>query len=78
MKPEIFEYTYPDMSTPLEVTIAFDYVIRWNRAIHREYETTEPYIEAVYIGNVDIMPLMRQSTLNLILEAYKESKDVPE
>ena len=72
MKPEVFEYYHPDLNAPMEVTIAFDSV--WRYANGRDYEEIYPYIEAVYVGNTDIMPLLSHYLLNDIMKAYKESK----
>ena len=71
MNVEIYEWVHPDMSTPLEATIAFDSV--WRYANGRDYEEIYPYIEAVYVGNTDIMPLLSHYLLNDIMKAYKES-----
>lgn len=73
MRPEYYDYHHPDMSTPLEATIAFDSV--WRYADGVDYEQIHPYIEAVYVGNVDIMPLLSFDLLNDIMRAYKGSKN---
>jgi hypothetical protein len=73
MKPEIFTYNHPEMNAPLEATIAFDYA--WRHAQGRDYEEIYPYIEAVYIGNVDVMPLLSNYLLNTILNEYKGSRN---
>jgi hypothetical protein len=71
---EIFQWHHPDLNAPLDVSIGFDSVTRYDRQAHRDYETIEPYIEAVYIGNVDIMPIMGDDDLDSILNDYKDSK----
>lgn len=70
---DIFEWTHPDMSTPLQVSIGFDSDWRYDASAHRDYEVVSPYIEAVYIGNVDVMPLMNTHDLNMALKEYKKA-----
>lgn len=74
MNVEIYEWIHPDMSTPLEVSIAFDSILRYG-GNDTEYEEIYPYIEAVYVGNTDIMPLMRMDDLIMCLKDYKESRN---
>lgn len=75
MKPEVFEYHHPDLNAPMEVTIAFDYV--WRYANGQDYEEIYPYIEAVYVKNIDIMPILCDSLLKEILTEYKEQENDP-
>lgn len=72
---DIFEWTHPDMSTPLQVSIGFDSDWRYDASAHRDYEVISPYIEAVYLGNVDVMPLMCMGDLSQALKDYKESRE---
>lgn len=72
---EVFQWTHPDMSVPLDVSIAFDSYWRYDAKAHRDYEVIDPYIEAVYLGNVDIMPLMGVHDLAQALKDYKESRE---
>lgn len=71
---ETYEWTHPDMSEPLEVSIAFDSLLRYG-GNDTEYEEIHPYIEAVYVGNTDIMPLMNAYDLIQCLKDYKESRN---
>lgn len=71
---EIFEWTHPDMDTPLDVSIAFEGQWHYDSVSNREYESVDPYIEAVYVGNTDIMPLMSIHDLKMCLNDYKQSK----
>ena len=71
---ETFSWTHPDMSVPLDVSIGFDYLWRYDAKTDRDYETIDPYVEAVYLGNVDVMPLMSWATVHGLLKDYKESK----
>lgn len=75
MNLEVYLYNHPDMSVPLEVSIGFDSIDRYDRQANRDYEEIYPYIEAVYIGNVDVMPLMSIHDLDSILNEYKESRE---
>lgn len=70
---EVFEWTHPDMSAPVEVSIGFD--SRWAYDGNVDYEIIEPYVEAVYVGNVDIMPLMNMIDIQDALKAYKEQNN---
>ena len=72
---DIFEWMHPDMSTPLQVSIGFDSDWRYDASAHRDYEMVSPYIEAVYIGNVDVMPLMCSGDIAQALKDYKESRE---
>ena len=71
---ETFSWTHPDMVTPLEVCIGFDSRQCYDAKAHRDYEVIEPYVEAVYLGNVDVMPLMCSGDIAQALKDYKESK----
>jgi hypothetical protein len=72
---EIFEYYHPDLNAPMDVTIAFDSV--WRYANGQDYETLSPYIEAVYVRNIDIMPVLSASLLQEILTEYKDQENDP-
>ena len=72
---DLFEYYHPDLNAPMDVTIAFDSV--WGYANGQDYETLSPYIEAVYVKNIDIMPVLCDSILKEILTEYKEQEDDP-
>ena len=71
---ETFSWTHPDMSVPLDVSIGFDYQWRYDAKADRDYETIDPYVEAIYLGNVDVMPLMCMGDIAQALKDYKESK----
>jgi hypothetical protein len=71
----IFQWTPPNLNSPVDVTIAFEYHWRYDAKCNSEYEWADPYIEAVYVGNVDIMPLLSFDLLNDIMRAYKGSKN---
>ena len=66
----IFEWTPPYLNAPVDVTIAFDYVHRYDGLTGAEYEEPGPYVEAVYVGNVDIMPIMDHLYIEMALDAY--------
>jgi len=66
----IFEWTPPNMSTPVDVTIAFEYHWRYDSKSNSEYEWADPYIEAVYLGDVDIMPIMDTMVTEKAMDAY--------
>ena len=70
---EIFQWTPPHMSAPVDVTIAFDYV--WKYANGQDYEEPYPYVEAIYLGSVDIMPIVDDVYVQMALEAYSEDKN---
>jgi hypothetical protein len=72
---DVFEYHHPDLNAPMDVTIAFDSV--WRYANGRDYETLSPYIEAVYVRNIDIMPVLSDCLLKEILNEYKDQEDDP-
>lgn len=72
---ELYEWMHPEMSTPLDVSIGFDMDWRYDASAGQDYEVISPYIEAVYVGNVDIMPLMSTNDLYQILKDYKESRE---
>lgn len=69
-----FKWFHPEMIDPIEVSIAFEGQWFYDSVANREYERVEPYIEAVYVGNTDIMPLMRLQDLIDIMKAYEQSK----
>ena len=71
---ETFSWTHPDMSVPLDVSIGFDYLWGHDRKSGQDYEKIEPYVEAIYLGNVDVMPLMCMGDIAQALKDYKESK----
>ena len=68
----IFQWTPPHMSASVDVTIAFDYV--WKYANGQDYEEPDPYVEAIYVGNVDIMPIIDHIYIEMALNAYLEDK----
>jgi hypothetical protein len=71
---EIFHWVPPDMSAPVDVTIAFNYIDRYDPKTGQDYEEPDPYVEAIYVGNVDIMPIVDHFFLELALEAYLQDK----
>ena len=75
LNTDLFEYYHPDLNAPMDVTIAFDSV--WGYANGQDYETLNPYIEAVYVKNIDIMPILCDSLLKEILTEYKDQENDP-
>lgn len=67
----IFQWTPPDLNSPVDVTIAFEYHWRYDAKCNSEYEWADPYVEAVYVGNVDIMPIMDHLFIEMALDAYQ-------
>jgi hypothetical protein len=72
---DLFEYHHPDLNAPMDVTIAFDSV--WGYSNGQDYEKLVPYIEAVYVKNIDIMPILCDSILKEILTEYKDQENDP-
>ena len=70
---DIFHWTPPEMNSQVDVTIAFDYINRYDPSTGREYEVPEPYVEAIYVGNVDILPILDHFYIEKALEAYLEN-----
>lgn len=68
---DVFEWNHPCMEETLSVTIGFETISRYD-SISGEREEICPYVEAVYLGNTDIMPLMMPQDLRQILKDYSK------
>lgn len=71
LNTHIFQWTPPDLNSPVDVTIAFDWIHRHDRLTGQDYEEADPYVEAIYVGNIDIMPIMDHLYIEMALDAYQ-------